>query len=121
MPSYTYSCESCGSSFEIICSIKDYKSKTKCVNCGSKKTYREYTQDLQSLNTSVKKGDSELKTIGDLANRNRDRMSSDQKAQMHYRHNEYKERTTNKELPKGMSRMQKPKGVSKNFLGRLKK
>jgi hypothetical protein len=58
---------------------------------------------------SVKKSDSELKTIGDLANRNRDKISDDHKSYLDQKHNAYKEELSTKQLPQGMSRMQKPK------------
>lgn len=107
MPEYTYECSSCGSKFSIICSISKYKEHPKC-DCGSKKTVRCYVDDCLSINGSVKKSDSELKTIGDLANRNRDRMSEDHKNHLYQKHNSYKEETSDKILPKGMSRIKKP-------------
>lgn len=109
MPSYTYQCESCDEAFEIVCSIKDYKSSAKCPSCKSKDTYRLYRDDLSTLNCSVKKGDNELKTLGDLANRNRDRMSDDQRNSLDHKHNAYKDNKPAKELPTGMSRIEKPK------------
>jgi len=66
-----------------------------------------------SQNTSIKKTDSELSTIGDLANRNRDRLSDDEKIALHKKHNSYKDAVSNKELPKGMSRMKKPSQKTK--------
>jgi hypothetical protein len=65
--------------------------------------------DVLTQNASVKKSDSELKTLGDLALRNSEKMSQDQKTELYHRHNSYKEDTTNyKNLPKGMSRVKKP-------------
>lgn len=64
--------------------------------------------DVATLNASVRKADSELKTIGDLAKRNTDRMSEDQKVHLYHKHNSYKDEASTKELPKGMSRMKKP-------------
>ena len=60
-------------------------------------------------NIQTIKNDNELKTIGDLANRNRDRMTDDHKTSLEEKHNSYKESESTKELPKGMSRIQKPK------------
>lgn len=108
MPAYTYQCSKCNCIFEIVCSIKDYEEKAKCSDCGSIKTFRRYHDDLSTLNTSVKKADSELKTIGDLAKRNTDRMSDDQKNHLYQKHNSYKEQVSEKPLPKGMSRIKKP-------------
>lgn len=107
MPTYSYHCEKCESDFELFFYIKDYIDTPQCVSCKSKKTHRLYVKDVVTQNCSVKKSDSELKTIGDLANRNRDRMSNDEKASLHKKHNSYKENKEEKPLPKGMSRMKK--------------
>ena len=85
------------------------KINKKCPSCKSKDTYRLYRDDLSTLNCSVKKGDNELKTLGDLANRNRDRMSDDQRNSLDHKHNAYKDNKPAKELPTGMSRIEKPK------------
>lgn len=107
MPTYSYQCEDCHSSFELFFYIKDYVSNPACIKCGSIETYREYAKDVATQSASVKKSDTELKTIGDLANRNRDRLSDDHKAELYKKHNDYKEVESEKPLPKGMSRMKK--------------
>lgn len=110
MPSYTFCCSKCNIKFELFYSIKDYVEKPKCVECGSSKsTSRSYEDDLHTISSSVKKSDSELKTLGDLANRNRDKLSDDQKQQLEIKHNEYKDEQfkKKKELPKGMTRLKK--------------
>lgn len=107
MPTYSYHCENCNIDFELFFYIKDYIEKPKCSSCKSKKTCRSYTKDVATQNATIKKSDSELKTIGDLANRNRDKMSEDQKQQLLLKHNAYKEQESNKQLPKGMSRLKK--------------
>ncbi len=107
MPTYTYDCLKCGSKFELFFYIKDYKEQPACDNCGSKSTNRSYVSDVLTQSASVKKADSELKTIGDLARRNSDRMSEDQKISLHQKHNSYREEDV-KSLPSGMSRMKKP-------------
>jgi putative FmdB family regulatory protein len=107
MPTYSYGCEKCSAEFELFFYIKDYQSSPKCSGCGSKKTYRCYIKDVATQNTSVKKSDTELKTIGDLANRNRDKMSEDEKIALHNKHNSYKEEQPVNELPKGMKRLKK--------------
>lgn len=107
MPTYSYFCENCSSKFELFAYFKDYNEHPECIKCSSKKTNRAYEDDL--CTSFVKKSDSELKTIGDLANRNRDRMSQDQRIELSQKHNEYKEQHSNKELPSGMSRINKPK------------
>jgi putative FmdB family regulatory protein len=107
MPTYSYHCESCDTDFEIFFHIKDYVESPNCISCNKKTTHRLYIKDVSTLSASVKKSDSELKTIGDLANRNRDRLSDDQKVELHKKHNSYKESVDDKPLPKGMSRMKK--------------
>lgn len=112
MPTYTFTCDECYNIFEIFCSYAEYTDKQKCTKCHSKKTSRLYAMDLNNLAASVKKSDSELKTLGDLAKRNADRMSDDQKHELYVKHNNYKEEPSDKPLPEGMSRIQKqPKTI----------
>lgn len=118
MPAYTFECDKCSEVFELVCSMKDYTGKANCPSCKSKKTFRRYVDDVATLNGSVKKADDELKTVGDLANRNRDRMSDDEKIALHQKHQSYREDAP--ELPKGMSRLPKQKKPTKNFIRRLK-
>jgi putative FmdB family regulatory protein len=108
MPTYTYTCEKCNKNFELFFYIKDYEENPKCEHCRHSKTHRCYISDVATQSASVRKSDSELKTIGDLANRNRDKLSDDQKIGLHQKHNEYKENQPEKPLPKGMSRIKKP-------------
>lgn len=108
MPTYSYKCAKCSHSFELFFSISNYTdSPKKCPICKAISN-RDYNEDISTLSASVKKSDSELKTIGDLANRNRDRMPDDQKRSLHDNHNSYKEAASDKPLPQGMSRMKKP-------------
>lgn len=109
MPAYTFLCDKCNNRFEIVCSIREYADTQTCNKCKSTKhVHRCYIEDVATLNTSVKKSDNELKTVGDLANRNRDRMSEDQKAELYNKHNDYKEApAADKPLPKGLTRMKK--------------
>jgi hypothetical protein len=88
--------------------MKDYNPSPNCESCLCNNTSRSYTDDICTLQNSIIKHDSELKTIGDLANRNRDRMSNDQKQELHTKHNSYKEKESQKILPKGMNRIKKP-------------
>lgn len=112
MPTYSYHCIDCEQDFELFFYIKDYISDPECIGCQSKNTHRRYVDDVITQNCSVKKSDSELKTVGDLANRNRDRLSNDEKAHLDKKHNEYKDRTELPPLPKGMKRMKKgPKTI----------
>jgi putative FmdB family regulatory protein len=110
MPTYSYFCENCSLTFEHFFTIKDYQEKVPCEKC-KQICLRNYIEDVLSQSTSVKKSDSELKTIGDLANRNRDKLSADQKTDLDYKHNSYKDQDLTKELPKGMSRIKKPNKI----------
>lgn len=110
MPEYTFICNACKDDFSIFASIREYdsllgKKKISCPNCKSKSVTRDYLGDCSTIAGSVKKGDDELKTIGDLANRNRDRMSEDQKAELYKKHNDYREVESTTPLPAGMSRI----------------
>lgn len=108
MPNYTYFCTNCCKSFELFLYFKDYKNVVDCQKCGNS-CDRYYQEDMTSINSSIKKSDSELKTIGDLANRNRDRMNEDQRQDLYNKHNTYKDQESSKELPSGMSRIKKSK------------
>lgn len=107
MPTYSYLCEECKKEFELFFYIKDYIPTPKCIYCKSKKTCRRYIDDVLTQASSIKKSDSELKTLGDLANRNRDRMSDDEKIALNTKHNEYKDSKEELPLPKGMTRLKK--------------
>jgi len=110
MPTYTYHCPKCDEAFEIFSTIAEYKDTTKCPECKAKSA-RMYREDLSTLNGSVRKADSELKTLGDLAMRNTERFSDDHKAHLHAKHTAYLEKPSDKPLPKGMTRMKKTKGI----------
>lgn len=114
MPNYSYVCTDCDHGFELFAYIKDYNPKPKCVNCNSKNTERNYVADALTQSSSVKKSDNELKTLGDLAMRNTERMSNDEKSALYRKHNDYKEDKSldEKPLPKGMSRIKKPPKIS---------
>jgi len=107
MPEYSYSCDVCKKTFSVVCCIREYVDNHLCETCGTR-CYRNYHEDLSTLNTSVKLGDNELKTLGHLAQRNTDRMSEDQKNELYRKHNSYKEDVPEKPLPKGMNRVKKP-------------
>jgi putative FmdB family regulatory protein len=108
MPTYTYFCEECLKSFELFFYIKDYNSNPICSLCDSRKTNRLYAADVATQSASVRKSDSELKTIGDIAMRNTERMSKDEKIHLYQKHNSYKENVSEtKPLPRGMSRVKK--------------
>jgi putative FmdB family regulatory protein len=108
MPTYSYRCNKCDNSFELFFYIKNYIEQPQCNLCGSDKTERCFTKDAMTLNTSIKKSDNELKTIGDLARRNAEKMSEDEKISLYQKHNSYKEQESIKKLPSGMQRVKKP-------------
>lgn len=110
MPTYSYYCEKCRVTFEHFFAIKDYQCTISCEKCKTTCS-RNYAEDILSQSASVKKSDNELKTIGDLANRNRDKLSNDEKTFLNKKHNDYKEQQNTKELPKGMSRITKPNKI----------
>lgn len=110
MPTYTYYCKKCNKNFELFFHFDKYTESPTCSYCKSRQTIREIMLDASTINTSVKKSDNELKTVGDLANRNRDKLSEDKKLDLYHKHNDYKLVPSNKSLPKGMSRIKKPKG-----------
>lgn len=121
MPNYSYRCECCNTDFELFFYIKDYVSQPKCIKCSSKKTTRNYIADVVTQSSSVKKSDSELKTIGDLALRNTERMSSDQKSELYHKHNSYKEnKEETKPLPQGMKRLKKATKIQWTENGNIK-
>jgi putative FmdB family regulatory protein len=108
MPTYTYFCNDCKKKFELFYSIKEYIPQPDCIICTKNNTHRMYIDDVITQSTSIKKSDTELKTIADLAKRNNDRMSEDEKSHLYRKHNEYKFNQEEKELPSGMSRVKKP-------------
>lgn len=72
MPTYDYKCNNCGSEFEIKQSMSE-NPKRKCQTCG--KMTLERLISIPS-HVHVKKGSSDMKTVGDLAQMNRDTKSS---------------------------------------------
>lgn len=63
MPLYEYACKSCDNSFEIIESIKA-ESQTLCTNCGHETLFRVIFAPINS------QFNNEVKTVGQLADRN---------------------------------------------------
>jgi len=113
MPTYTFCCDKCKYKFELFFSIQAYKDKQVCEKCGSV-AQRSYEDDLGSINTSIRLADSEIKTLDHLAKRNNERFSEDKKHHLYVKHNSYKEGfDKKKDLPVGMSRIQKPKSKMK--------
>lgn len=109
MPEYTYVCDACGLKTEVFFTIQDYQETIEC-SCAAQMR-RSYQDDLMGMTNSIVKADSELKTIGDLANRNRDKMSEDHKQALFKKHNAYRENPPEMPLPKNTKRIQKTKGI----------
>jgi|694.fasta_scaffold00762_38 putative FmdB family regulatory protein len=108
MPTYSYECLNCKKNFELFFYIKDYNDKPSCIHCNKANTQRLYALDVATQSASVKKSDTELKTIGDLALRNAEKMSDDEKMSLHKKHNSYRDEQIEKDLPSGMGRIKKP-------------
>jgi len=87
MPSYTFECESCGN-FEIVQSIANYQPIATCPGCNKTSEQRVYEADLPT--GAVRLADSEIKTLGHLAQRNTENFSDDHKAELYKKHNAYK-------------------------------
>ena len=122
MPTYSYFCNQCNKGFELFAYIKNYDPNPKCIVCSSIKTHRLYTKDVLTQSSSIKKSDSELKTLGDLALRNTERMSDDEKASLYAKHNAYKNNEPERELPSGMQRLKKiPKTIWPGTNGKRKR
>jgi len=110
MPEYTFYCDKenngCGHKFTIFMYMCEYSETQQCPQCHKvQPVKRSLSDDLAGMTHSVIKGDDQI-TLGQLAERNRDRLSDDEKAYLNYKHNEYKFQPK-PELPKGMTRMRK--------------
>lgn len=108
MPTYTFVCSNCNQKYEMFFTISQYTENQKCKNCDTK-LERSYIDDLSQMTSSIIKTDDELKTIGDLANRNRDKMSDDHKQHLHNKHNAYKHDYNDFKLPQGMHSLRRKK------------
>ena len=107
---YSFICRSCKKEFEEVLTRQQYENFQVVCSCGSDKVSRDYQTDLEGLVGSVKKSDSELRTIGDIAARNTERYSDDQKLEMRKQHFSYLE-GEEPEAPKGATRVKKKEPV----------
>ena len=105
MPTYTYRCNHCKIVFDTFQTVAKYTGKCKCPKCKKISKERDYQIDLPD--GFVRLGTSQIRTLGHLAQRNAESMSSDQKAEMTRQFNAYKDTEPTKDLPHGMSRMRK--------------
>ena len=108
MPEYTFICETCSDHTSLICTIAEYSHKSntiKCQACGGL-LYRDFAGD--NIDAFVSVGLSDCKTIGHYADKQTAKYSQEQLQEM-----QAKFKTKKVEgggpLPKGMSRMEKPK------------
>ena len=110
MPEYTFRCDHCEIHFSINCSMSEYKKK-KCIKCPecNKKATRDLSFD--NVQGAVSFSLSECKTIGHYAEKQTSKYSKDQVEEIR-RNQKTKRVSSHEELPKGMSRMEKPSGPS---------
>ena len=106
MPTYTYFCPECQSTFELSLLMCDYKDTQICTKCDYTQATRALGLDIQTLQGVVTASDGEIK-LGQLAERNSKRMSRDEKIDKCYEQNKYKYEGTDKNLPDGMTRINK--------------
>lgn len=109
MATYTFECKHCQVDFEIVSSVGQYTGKGRCPTCKKVSKIRNLLCDLPV--SSIVKADSELKTIGDIAKRNTDKLSDDEKRHIIAKRDA--EKVQSAELPKGMSRAREQNSVDK--------
>jgi len=107
MPTYTFICDKekngCGYIFELFMLMCDYSPIQQCPKCKRLQSVRrDFIKDTPR--TNVKLSDDEI-TLGHLAQRNTERLSNDEKAELNRKHNAYKTSQPKKPLPNGMSYM----------------
>lgn len=109
---YTFQCDNCSYILEKSMEISKYKALKKCPECKKNKMYRRY--DLDNISGAVRLANSEIKKLGHLAQRNTERMSQDQIDSIYRKNNAYKNKpnSAKKELPSGMSRVEKPENIT---------
>ena len=92
MPTYVFKCEECGYELEVEQSIKKpTPNRKKCPACGKNKLERL----LFAPHVYNKPGDDNI-TLGLLADRNTERLSSDQKQAIDEKHGRKKEKKEGK-------------------------
>lgn len=107
MPEYTFICTECNDIFSVFVPMSDYMDRQICPKCNTDiSVRRHYMSDLSSVLRSIRKSDDELK-IGHLAQRNTEKMSADEREALTRKHNNYRYKEPEHELPKGMTRLNK--------------
>lgn len=83
MPQYIFICDNCKESFEDYCSMsKIDEFSPNCPQCKSKKVFRDFKAEKVGGFVGVR-------TVGALADRNADKMSSDQLENIKRENTEY--------------------------------
>ena len=108
MPEYTFECEKCSEKITLICSMSEYDTecqKLTCQSCNGS-VERDYAAD--NVRGSVSLSLSDCKTIGEYADKQTSKYSQRQVEDIV---ENFKTKKTGgmRELPKGMTRIQKSK------------
>ena len=110
---YEYICDKCGCNFEIVQSMKD-DALVECPDCNSPSLRRVFFPPIISVHKSETDPDM---TLGHLADRNRSRMSEDEKAAItkvqEKRQGKVK---SEKDLPRGMTRIERSPASDSPFV-----
>lgn len=107
MPTYTYFCDDCQQYFEKFALMCDYTDSETCPTCNScRNVIRALGYDISTVHRTVVAGDNEI-NLGQLADRNTQRMSRDEKIDKFYEQNKYKYEGPETDLPTGMTRVHK--------------
>ena len=110
MPEYTYECEACEVYFSKVFTREEYDtkgSKVRCPECNkAKKVCRSYVDD--NIQTNVAFTVSECKTLGHYAEKQTAKYGKYEVEDMRANF-KTKQVEPAKELPEGMSRMERPK------------
>ena len=106
MPEYSFLCENCAHKWSIVCSMNEYADKQSCPSCRKRKTvFRNFEED--QTHASVVLSLSEVKTLGHYADKQTKQYG---KAKCEEMAREFKTKKVEggRELPAGMSRMERP-------------
>ena len=107
MPEYSYCCENCQHKWSIVCTMSAYKDKPECPSCEQEqKVFRDFNED--QIHTSVPLSLSDVKTLGHYADKQTQKYGK-WKCEDMVRDFKTKKAEEGRELPAGMSRMEKPK------------
>ena len=108
MPEYSFLCEGCDNRWSIVCSITEYTDRQKCPSCKKIKTvFRDLRTDASNIYGAVTLSLSEVKTLGHYADKQTKKYG---KAKCEEMAREFKTKKIEggRELPDGMSRMERP-------------